>query len=470
MSNLSIFGGSKSGFLAAAHDFQNGTADPVSYLEHCLTTIEARESVVKAWVSTRFDDARKEAAAAAARYRDGRPLSAIDGLPIGIKDLIATKDLPTGLGIPGYHPVPIDDSATIQALRNAGAIILGKATTTELGGATPSVTTNPFDPARTPGGSSSGSAAAVGAGMVPVALGTQVGGSILRPAAFCGNFAIKPTLGALHRGERLGLSHACIGVHACNLEDLWCTAVEVGSRCGGDPGYPGLFGEPPLPEALPIRRLAVLEGAAWDLTSDDAKIVYLAWLARVEAAGVELVRPGDDPLLGAFHDLLGDTNGLVGTIVAWENRSLLANLMARIPEKLSAQTAAQYEFGRKLSLEDYRKAIVKRDEFRHAHAKLAAICDAIVSLSAPGIAPLIDDPARRPGDMATGNPIYNVVPSVLGAPALTLPLLSLNEMPLGIQLIGQWHEDQQLVAHSRWLTDLSLAPIGQSIGEPASAV
>src|SRR3546814_123250 len=149
------------------------------------------------------------------RWRDGTPLSPIDGMPVGVKDLYMTRDMPTQMGSPLYAGRSTgEDSACVQALRLAGAVVLGKTVTTELGFSHPGPTTNPFDPARTPGGSSSGSAAAVGAGMVPAAIGSQVVGSVIRPAGFCANTAIKPTLGALHRGERQGLSHSHLGVHA----------------------------------------------------------------------------------------------------------------------------------------------------------------------------------------------------------------------------------------------------------------
>jgi Asp-tRNA(Asn)/Glu-tRNA(Gln) amidotransferase A subunit family amidase len=431
--------------------FASGADSPSAYLARCLATIEAREPVVRAWAATRFDRACVEAAASDRRWAEGKPLSSIDGMPIGIKDLISTGDLPTALGIKGYAGKTGDDSATIQALKAAGAIIMGKVTTTELGGGTPSVTTNPFDPARTPGGSSCGSAAAVAAGMIPVALGTQVGGSILRPAAFCGNIALKPTLGAFHRGERLGLSHACIGVHANSIDDLWATSVEMGMRCGGDPGYPGLYGALPAPLAAKPRALAVMEGPGWDLTGAGARAAFSGLLARLESAGVTVVRSGDDARLDDFHRILPDTMRAVGVIVTWENRALLNTLTASIGEKLSVETRRQYEYGLTLAIDDYRRALDLREELRRRQVRLAGLCDGLLSLSAPGIAPLIDDPNRAPGEMATGNPVYNVVPSLLGAPALTMPLLRLEGMPLGVQLVGQWHADAQIVANGRWM-------------------
>src|SRR5258705_8495097 len=158
---------------------------------------------------------------------------------------------------------PKRDNAAVWALRAAGAVVLGKTTTAELGGSHPGPTTNPFDPARTAGGSSSGSAAAVAARMLPAAIGTQVGGSIIRPAAYCGNVALKPTQGGINRGERQTTSMSTTGVHAGCIEDMWQVAIEITRRAGGDPGRLGLFGPATPPEATKPQRLIVLESAGW---------------------------------------------------------------------------------------------------------------------------------------------------------------------------------------------------------------
>ena len=215
--------------------FRDGSDTPRAYLERCLAVIADREPVVKAWVVLNPSGAREAADASTDRYRRGRPISSIDGMPIGIKDLIETKDMPTGHGCAAFAGnYTRRDSAIVRALRDAGAVILGKTVTTEMGGAFPGPTTNPFDPGRTPGGSSSGSAAVIGACMVPAAIGTQVGGSLIRPASYCGNCGLKPTMGALHRGERQGYSQSHVGVHAGSLTDMWRVAMEIARRAGGD--------------------------------------------------------------------------------------------------------------------------------------------------------------------------------------------------------------------------------------------
>ena len=230
--------------------FEAGSDTPRAYLERCLETIAARESVVQAWVALNESGARAQADASTRAGAAGVRLSQIDGMPIGIKDLLETKDMPTQLGCAAFAGnFPKRDNAAVWALREAGGVILGKTVTSELGGAHPGPTTNPFDPAHTPGGSSSGSAAAVGACMVPAAIGTQVGGSIIRPASYCGNYALKPSQGAINRGERQATSMSTHGPHAGSLEDMWAVAIEIAMRAGGDPGREALTGPIALPAA-----------------------------------------------------------------------------------------------------------------------------------------------------------------------------------------------------------------------------
>ena len=165
--------------------------------------------------------AQEAAAQATRRWREGRPRSPIDGMPIGIKDIIETADMPTQMGSDLYEGWRSErDAASVYALREAAAIVLGKTVTTEFAATTHRGTRNPWDPGRTPGGSSSGSAAAVAAGLVSAALGTQVMGSIIRPASYCGCVGFKPSVGCINRGgSHDDLSQSCMGVLAATLED-----------------------------------------------------------------------------------------------------------------------------------------------------------------------------------------------------------------------------------------------------------
>ena len=288
------------------------------YLEACLERIETREPVVRAFAALNIDGARIAADAATARHAAGRPLSPIDGMPIAIKDLIETADMPTEMGcaaLAGHWPKR--DSAMVQALREAGAVILGKAVTTEMGMSEPGPTTNPWNPAHTPGGSSSGSAAAVAAGFVPVAIGTQVAGSIIRPAAYCGNWALKPTQGGLHRGERQGTSQSTAGPHGNCAEDIWAVAREISARVGGDPGTPGIQGPMATPAAQRPLRLAVMFTECWPRIDAESQAAFEAF---IRALPCEIIWPDQHPLLAAFERATSNAMALGTTITAFENR------------------------------------------------------------------------------------------------------------------------------------------------------
>src|SRR5918998_4733516 len=205
-------------FLAAVDAFASGRDTPIAFLDRCLADYEARDADVKAFVTVDLEGARATAKASATRWKAGKPWSRIDGMPVGVKDVIETADMPTGMGSPLFEGWRSNrDSATVRALREAGAVIVGKTVTTEVAATMPGPTRNPYDLTRTPGGSSSGSAAAVGSGMLSAALGTQVVGSIIRPASYCGCWGYKPSVGGLNRGGSYDyLSQSCAGVLAAS--------------------------------------------------------------------------------------------------------------------------------------------------------------------------------------------------------------------------------------------------------------
>ncbi len=232
-------------YVSLARDLRAGIVTPRAYLEDCLDRIAKHDPRIGAFVALNVEGARQAADAASARWRDGKPLSAIDGMPLAVKDVIETADMPTGQGSPMWEgSVTRRDSAAVRALREAGGVILGKTTTTEFAATHPwHKTQNPHDGTRTPGGSSSGSAAAVGAGMVPVGLGTQVVGSILRPSSFCGCVGYKPSVGGVNRsGSYDHFSQSCQGAIGATVADVWATIITITERTGGDPGKVGVSG------------------------------------------------------------------------------------------------------------------------------------------------------------------------------------------------------------------------------------
>ena len=234
--------------------------------------------------------ARAAADASTARWKAGKPASAIDGMPMGIKDIIETADMPTEMGSPLFAGWRSEkDAACVSALRQAGAVILGKTVTTEFAATEPRGTRNPWNLEHTPGGSSSGSAAAVGCGMLSAALGTQVIGSVIRPASFCGAYGFKPSVNALNReGCHDYQSQSCTGIIAASLEDTWQVAHEIVARVGGDAGTPGLIGPDACPAPEKPKRLVWLFTAGWKETDYGNQESTVETMRELREAGVEI--------------------------------------------------------------------------------------------------------------------------------------------------------------------------------------
>lgn len=425
--------------------FTAGLAAPRAYLEACIATIEAREPELRAFVTLNLAGARAAADAADARWLAGRQLSPIDGMPIAVKDLIETAEMPTEFGSAAFAGWSGGrDAAPVHALRQAGAVIVGKTVTTEFGIGGPGPTRNPHDASRTPGGSSSGSGAAVGAGMVPVALGTQVGGSVLRPASFCGTLGFKPTFGALNRGQLSDqFSQNCIGVLAADLADLWAVCHEIASRVGGDPGHLPFAGGPaPAPARRP-GTLAMLETAGWPVADPAARAALLARLPALSAAGVRLLDRSNSPRVALLERAIADAAEISSGIAAWESLWPIGELHDRHPGKLHPRTVEHVATGRAMTPEDYMVLLRRRDAVRDALLALAPDIDACITLAAPGAAPV--------GIETTGNAIFNVPASCLRCPALSLPLLEAGGMPLGLQLIGYPNQERALSGIASWL-------------------
>ncbi len=406
--------------------------------------MELRDNKVKAFVSTNLAGARQAADRSTERYRGGAPLSPVDGLPLGIKDIIETRDMPTQMGSPLFEDwQSAGDAACITALREAGAVILGKVVTCEFAAAHPSVTTNPFDPARTPGGSSSGSGAAVGAGMVPVALGTQALGSITRPASYCGAYGYKPSLGAVNRrGCHDHVSQSCVGAIGASLADCWTTVHAIASRAGGAFGHPGLYGAEALSPPLRPRRIIRLETAGWQEADPAAIDQYEVALERLAADGIDIAGRTNSAPVAQFEDLIADATAITRRVNAWEFRWPLTEFCERAADLVSPVMRQRLADASQMTVDDYRQALATRDELRRAYADLSRSGDVCILLGATGAAPL--------GIEATGNANINVPASILGTPALSLPLLTVDGLPLGLQLMGFLHGDEALMGHARW--------------------
>jgi Asp-tRNA(Asn)/Glu-tRNA(Gln) amidotransferase A subunit family amidase len=446
-------------FLGRTERFRDGTDTPRQFLERCLAHLDREEPKVGAFAALNIDGARAAADKSSERWRAGRQVSPIDGMPMGIKDVIETADMPTQMGSPlfeGWHSHK--DAASVAALRAAGAVVIGKTVTTEFAMSFPyGKTRNPHDLDRTPGGSSSGTAAAVGAGFISAGLGTQVIGSVLRPASFCGAFGFKPTVHALNRtGSHDYQSQSCIGVIAASLEDAWQVAYEIATRAGGDPGWPGLAGPDHLPRAKMPRQLALLETAGWASATEEAKSQLHTAVERIKAAGVKVLTRKNHAIVDAIEPDIADAMEFSMGFSDWEMRWFIRTLADRDVEKLSAPVRERFVLAEKMTLADYRQRLVRREEIRAGYEELANDCDGCITLMASGAAPH--------GLQSTGNPSFAVPASLLGTPALSLPVLSAEGLPLGLQFIGFANRDADAFSTASWLQAL----LGKAHDAPAS--
>jgi len=436
-------------FRDAVTDFLSGSDDPRAYLERCLETIAECEPVVQAFVVTNIEGARRAADESAKRYREGRPLSAVDGMPVGIKDLYETVDMPTQANSPVYAGWQSGrDAAHVYALRRGGALILGKTTTTEFGMADPPPTRNPFDSERTAGGSSSGTAAAVGAGMLPVASGSQARGSIVRPAGYCANYALKPTYGAINKGGGLGMSpsHGVLGFHAATLRDMWETAFYVAQTIGGDPNCPGLYGEAALPQAARPDAVVRLDTLGWDVTEPAAKAAFDSYMHDL-GRQVRVITRRDNALIEELEQALRGIPAVMFPMLSYDMRWPAWPYRDAGRERLSPTLLSYLEKFENIGPDDYRRALDQRARLRALFSQVQNISPVCVALCQPGIAPV---------GMGIGDPVYGDVSSVLGTPAIVLPVMAIEEMPLAVQVMGQAHMDYPLCAAARWMADWAL--------------
>jgi Asp-tRNA(Asn)/Glu-tRNA(Gln) amidotransferase A subunit family amidase len=337
------------------------------------------------------------------------------------------------------------DSASVHALREAGAVIIGKTTTTEFASSHPwHQTQNPHDGKRTPGGSSSGSAAAVGAGMVPAGLGTQVVGSILRPASFCGAVGFKPSVGAINRsGSHDHFSQSCQGAIGATLADTWAVLRAIADRAGGDPGFIGLTGDVDFKTRTKPGKLAIVETFGWKNTSEGARKAFAAAKQRLQTVGIDLVGRADDPDIEAVEQSLSDALELTMSINAWEGRWPLNTYSDLDPTKLSQSARDRLLAAEKMTQKQFGELLARRETVRATWAKAAAKYDALITLGACGAAPV--------GLGMTGNTAMNVSASLLGCPALTIPVLADEGLPLGLQLLGRTNDDAALFGVASWL-------------------
>jgi len=435
-------------FARVSAAFREGRATPRTFLELCLGAVKRHEKSIQAFVTLDERAARKAADAATRRYKAGRPLSPVDGCPIAVKDIIATADMPTQMNSPIYKGWrPKSDAAAVAALRQAGAVIVGKTVTTEFAIGRSGPTKNPWDTTRTPGGSSSGSAAAVACGMVPAALGTQTQGSVLRPAAYCGVVGFKPTHGALHTGgiHLLSPTSDHLGVIAATVEDAWQVAaqISIGTASPGVGFLAGATETPPV--AHQPRKLIRLFTRGWRETDADTRAAFDAFIDRVKSRGIDVTSRDEDAEAAELEaHFEKELDGHID-LIAYEMRWPFEDYVARYGAKMVGPRIRELlEQARALTPRDYEARLATRHRLQRAAAAVLARCDGFITLACSG-------PAPR-GLAQTGSRTFPSYASWLGLPAFSLPLLEVNGLPVGVQLIGRAGADSTLCATAQWMT------------------
>jgi Asp-tRNA(Asn)/Glu-tRNA(Gln) amidotransferase A subunit family amidase len=408
----------------------------------CLERIAEKEPEIGAWAYYDPAYALEQARRADQIRESGLPTGALHGVPIGVKDIYDTADMPTEHGSPAFASHrPERDAAAVTRLREAGAILVGKTVTTELAVYHPGKTRNPYNFNHTPGGSSSGSAAAVAANMVPLTLGTQTNGSVIRPASFCGVYGFKPTFGMVSRRGILTQSPPLDtpGIFARSVEDLALTADLLSAydpldrwmfpRSRGS-HYATATAEPPLPPLF-----AFVKTPVWDRATSETHDAF-----------------------SELRDALGDRceevelPAIFASAEQWHRQIMLADIARHfgpIAEKsgdqLSAKLRGMIEEGFKISAVDYNRA---RDQAELLYALLTEYFERYVALLTPAA------PGPAPKSLeTTGDPIFATLWTYLGVPAVSLPLMEIDEMPVGVQLIGARLEDARLLRTARWLVN-----------------
>jgi Asp-tRNA(Asn)/Glu-tRNA(Gln) amidotransferase A subunit family amidase len=429
----------------AALEIREGRVTSRELVQACLDRIAAYDGEIQAWAHLDPEYALTQADKRDEDHRAGILGGPLHGVPVGVKDIFDTDDMPTECGTPllsGRRPVR--DASVVALLREAGAVILGKTVTTELAVYAPGKTRNPHDPKRTPGGSSSGSAAAVASFMVPLAVGSQTNGSVIRPASYCGVFGYKPSFGLI---SRHGALEQCptldqVGVFARTVEDAALVAECVMRFDENDEALkpharPDLLGfanqEPPLPPLF-----AFVKSPVWDKADEDTQE---AFAELVEALG-------DRAATVELPDIFNKAVDCHRTIMYAEIAKSYGPFYEKGGDQISPQLRAIIEEGQEITAADYLMARAMIPRLNAAVEEDFDWFDAYITPATTGIAPL--------GLESTGSPIFCTIWTLCGMPAITIPILQNGDgLPMGVQLVGRRGQDAKLLRTARWLANFA---------------
>jgi Asp-tRNA(Asn)/Glu-tRNA(Gln) amidotransferase A subunit family amidase len=425
----------------AARAIADGVVTSEQLVEACLARVRAAEPEVQAWQFLDPENALAQARTRDLDRKEGRPCGPLHGVPVGIKDIIDTTDMPTEDGtVLHAGRTPDKDAMVVAKLRAAGAVIMGKTVTTECATYSPGKTRNPHNPEHTPGGSSSGSAAAVAAGMVPLALGTQTNGSVIRPAAFCGVYGFKPTHGLIPRTGIMKLSRSLdhVGVFARSIEDVALITEQLLGWDEADldtrplarlPLREVAAQEPPLPPLI-----GFVKSPLWERADAETQEAFAELVAALGDRIEEVVLPDSASRALDWHRSIMQAEMAANLNLEWEKGR----------DRLSASLRDQLERGRAITALDYQQALARIAPLNEVFEETYKRYDALLTPAAAGTAPK--------GLASTGDPSFCTLWTLCGMPALNLPLMrGENGLPLGAQLVGARNQDARLLRTARWL-------------------
>ena len=427
----------------AIDKIRDGEITSEELVQACLDRIEQADGKIEAWAHLKPDYALDQARMLDGQRQAGGPVGPLHGIPVGIKDIFDTDCLPTENGtVLNSGRQPMEDCRVVSLLMEAGAVIMGKTVTTELAVFGPGKTKNPHNPDHTPGGSSSGSAAAVASYMVPLAIGTQTNGSVIRPAAYCGVVGFKPSHGLIPRTGILAQSHwlDTVGVFARSVEDAAMIAEVLVAYDPGDkdtrararPSFAATaVEEPPMPPMLAFAKTAV-----WDEAEKETQDAF--------GELKELLGKGCDDL---------DLPEPFQNAVEWHRAIMYADLAKsfagyyeRGKDQLTEILRQMIEEGQKTTAVDYNRAVDWREVLNNGLDGVFDRYDAIITPATTGEAPA--------GLDSTGSPVFSTLWTYCGTPAITLPLMEgPNGLPLGVQLVSRRGDDARLLRTAHWLTN-----------------
>jgi len=426
----------------AVDKIRKGEITSEELVQDCLDKIEQIDGKTEAWAYLNPDYALEQARRLDIIRQAGDPMGPLHGIPVGIKDIIDTAHVPTELGTPIHSGrIPFRDAWVVSRLRQAGAVIMGKTVTTELATYAPGKTKNPHDPNRTPGGSSSGSAAAVASNMVPAALGSQTNGSVIRPAAFCGVFGFKPSFGMIPRTGVLKQSSPLdqLGVFARSMDDVALLTQVLAGYDEVDPSTTYLRAVPPLvsvaAEDPPLPpKIGFVKTPVWDRADDICKDAHEE-LCESLGENIEEIE-----LSLSFGHVLDHHKIIMETDLAYS----YAHDYERAKELLSDSLRGQIERGLGYSAVAYQRALAQQAILDVILTELFQVYDALLTPSASGEAPI--------GLDNTGDPSFCTIWTFCGVPALNIPVFKgENGMPIGTQLVGAKNDDARLLRTANWL-------------------